>query len=121
MTTVAPVEWIWLLSSGGGLLFTLVAFVDAWRLRNVLNGARRLVARGNVRREVLRVIVQTLLLVVIIPGLFIDRPVTLSLPILCLIAVPPVLLLNTIWDAYDRHRVVRLVKGEIVLRRGRGT
>jgi hypothetical protein len=107
------VEAVWVLVNVTALILTLRAYVDARADREavrVLNGpARELVATGFVRHAGLLVIAHVLLLSVVVPGLFIDRPVVLSPIVAALMAVPIVLLTSSAFDYRDRRRLARLV------------
>lgn len=113
---VDPVEALWFLVNAATLMFTVGALVDARRDQVAARGddspvsdARRLTASGNVRREALRAVVQILLISIVVPGLFTDRPINLSPALLALIAVPIVLLTSTIFDARDRTRLADML------------
>jgi hypothetical protein len=71
---VNPVELTWVMLNTVTLVFTLTALFDARADRaavRLLNGrARELAASGIVRRELIRVMVQVMLLAVALPGLF---------------------------------------------------
>lgn len=109
MISIGPVEGLWLTVNAGTLLLTAAALVEAERDRRAvrrLNGkARRIATAGNVRREVLRTVVQVLLLLVAVPAIFSDREITLSPPIVELMTVAIVLLISSIWDARERRRL----------------
>jgi hypothetical protein len=113
---VDPLEALWFVVNLSTLALTLVALRGAWRDLAIARGdasdrheLREITARGNVRREALRLVVQLLLLSVVVPALFTDRPVTLSPPIIALILVPAVLLASTIFDARERTVIGDLV------------
>lgn len=113
---VDPIEALWFIVNAATLLFTAGALVDARRDYaaaltdgEVTGDARRLTARGNVRREGLRVVVQVLLISIVMPGLFTDRPITLSPVLVALILVPIVLLVSTVLDARDRTRLADML------------
>jgi hypothetical protein len=110
--SIEPVEGVWLLASVIGFVFTFAFLADALRLRHIGNGARVLLARGDIRRAGLALVVQALLVSVIIPGLFVKREIPLSPPVIALIAVPIVLALSAFLDFLDRRRIIRLVRGE---------
>lgn len=118
---VDPIEALWFIVNATTLVITAIALFDARRdlaltradPSNETRDARELTARGNVRREVLRAIVQILLISIVIPGLFTDRPITLSPPIIALILVPAVLLTSTIFDVRDRAKLGELLIGMV--------
>jgi hypothetical protein len=106
---VDPLEAIWTVVNGITLLLTIVAYVEARRDLAIAHAdesqrhaAREFTARSNVRREALRVVVQVMLISIVIPGLFSDRPISLTPAIIMLILVPVVMLASTILDARDR-------------------
>lgn len=112
------IEALWIVVNTSTLVLTISAWLDA-RTNEIavkkLNGrATEFAARGQVRRETFRIICQILLISIVIPGLFIDRPVNLSPPVIALIIVPIILLISSLYDARDRKvltllAVVRLV------------
>lgn len=114
---VDPLEALWFVVNGTTLVLTMLALFEARRDLAVArtdatasHEARELTAAGNLRREALRVIVQVLLISIVIPGLFSDRPISLSPAILALILVPVVLLTSTVFDVRDRAKL-----GEMLL------
>lgn len=108
-----PIEVAWILINITAVVLTVYALRDARVTQEAviaLNGkARELVAQQNVRREWLRLIVQVCLLVIVIPGLFNDRPVPLSPIVIDLMAIPVILLLSTVLDLRDRRRLLRYI------------
>ena len=107
------IEGVWLAVNLIALLVTVRAYIDARADREAvreLNGpVRELTATGFVRSAGLLVIAHLLLLSVVIPGLFVDRPVPISPPVLALVAVPIVLLTLSLTDWRDRRRISDLV------------
>jgi hypothetical protein len=118
---VDPIEGFWLAINLFALSVTIAALIDAvdnQRAVKLLNGhARELATEGTVRREALRVVVQVLLILVVIPGLMIDRPITLSGPIVALILVPVVLLVSSLLDARERRSLTVITAAELVIER----
>ena len=112
--SVDPVEGIWFLVNLVALVITFRAYIDARADREAvraLNGAiRELTATGFVRSAGLLVIAHLLLLSVVIPGLFVDRPVVISPIVLALVAVPIVLLTSSVMDVRDRRRISALAE-----------
>lgn len=113
---VNEVEAFWLLINLVTLILTVRAYLEARADRDAvkaLNGrARELAAAGQVRREGFRVIVQALLLSVVIPSLFAPGGVSLTAPIVALMAVPVVLLVSSWLDSRDRRALVLLISAE---------
>lgn len=120
---VDPIEALWFVVNATTLLLTVLALFEARRDLGIArvddsssHEARELTARGNVRREFLRVVVQALLISLVVPQLFSDRPVTLSPFVVALILVAMVLLTSTIFDRRDRDALgdmlLDLVKSE---------
>lgn len=113
MLHVDFIEAVWIGLNGVCLVVTIIAFIDSLRDRSAvrrLNGrARKLVVDGNVRREILRVIVQVLLIVVVVPGIFVDTPVKVTPLLVIFMAVPVVLLVSSLFDWRDRRNLNRLV------------
>ena len=117
MFSVHPIEGFW-------LLINLVGFgVAAWLLSDALadraairaaNGrAREIIGSGGVRREVIRLAVSVLLLVVVVPGLFVDREIALSPPLAALMLVPALITANGLLDAQERRRLAALLQTDI--------
>lgn len=109
---IDPVEAIWI----GTNVFTLaLTFKALWRAhgdlryaegdKNPRHKVRVVAALGTRRREFLRVVANALLLSIAIPGVFSDKPIVLSPPLLALILVPVVLLTSTLFDTRDRTRI----------------
>ena len=116
--SVGPLEAIWIVLNLITFALTVSALVDARADREavkLLNGhARELAASGIVRREWIRLAVQTLLLTVAIPGVFIERDIVLSVPIGALMVVPVLLLLSSFLDARDRKALTVLVAADLL-------
>ena len=130
-----PVEAFWVFTNLAGALVTVALLFDAWQERRAYmrtpndsarRQARTLVVTGNVRREAIRLYMQIALLVLAVPSLLRpgDVPFTfdLSTPestaatistvaLLSLITVPVALLVNSLLDMRERHRL-RLVTVE---------
>lgn len=113
---IDPIEGLWLFVTAGGAVLTSLAFLDARRdltAAKLLDGdallAQMIVAKANVRREGLRTIVQLLLLSIVIPSLFVDRPISLSPILVALILVPIILLTSTTLDRRDRGRLLTIL------------
>lgn len=125
---VDPAEWFWLLVNGTSIVLTAWAVRDARQkhaaVRELNGRAREITAAGNVRREALRLVTQVLLLAVVVPGLFIDRPIVLwseaglNVALILLIAAPVAILANTVLDAIDRHRVFASITADVGRRAG---
>jgi hypothetical protein len=120
--SVNAVEALWIGLNAVTALLTVFALLDARAdaaAVKALNGrAKEIVARGNVRREWFRLIIQFLLLGVALPGLFTAREVSLNLVVIVLMSIPAILLLQSILDAMERHRLavalrVKIMKEEI--------
>jgi hypothetical protein len=119
--SINSVEAMWLIVNFTTLLVTLLALWDTWQARSVvlkLNGrAREIVAAGNVRREVVRLGTQLLLIGIVIPQVFIENEIQMSYGVGLLMAVPVLLLINSLLDTFDRKRVVRIISEEIITER----
>lgn len=117
---ISPVEWVWIAVNGAVIFLTIGALLDAaldWRdLRyysgNGLRQARKIVARSNTRRELFRLAAQLFLLALVIPELANDRSIDFNFFVASLFAVPFLILINTIGDAWDRHALRRAVPRE---------
>ncbi len=123
MIFLNEVEQFWLVSNCLVTLMTVAALIDAIADRNAVrlrNGmARTITARANVRREVIRLVIQALLIAVIIPRALIDDPAVFTPGIVILLCVPLVLLLNTILDARTRRQLAALSLEQIEAERTR--
>ena len=118
---VDPIEAFWLVVNLVTLAFTIAGLLDAIdnkRAVKLMNGyARELASSGNVRRSWLLSIIAGLLVVVVIPGLFVDRPVPPSPPVIALLLMPVALLVLVVTDARDRRRMTAITAAEIVIER----
>lgn len=119
------VEWLYLITNCVAWGFTLWAIRDAQSARRAvhkLNGrAREIVAWANVRREVLRFAVQSLLVLLGVPALFTIQDTPLLNPfVLILIAISQLLLLSSVFDTRDRRRVLFMVQNEIAATQSAG-
>ena len=116
--SIQPLEALYLVINLTALVLTVSAFVDARadsQAVKLLNGkARELAAAGNVRREVLRIVVLVLLLSIVAPGLFDDSEIPLSPFVIALMAIPIVLLVSTIYDARDRRAMTVIVAADLL-------
>jgi hypothetical protein len=117
--SIDPIEALWITTNAVALVFTAIALWDAWRDRGLAprGTARRLVARGNVRREFLRLVCQSLLMSIIVPGLSSSRPTPVTLVVAALVAVPIVLLVSSIFDWFDRRALLRIVVADVAKER----
>jgi hypothetical protein len=117
---ISMVEAIWIAVNGAVIILTIGALIDAfldWRdLRgyagNGLRQARKIVARSNIRREFFRLMAQLFLLLLVVPALSSDREIEIDFFIAALLAVPFLILCNTLGDAWDRHALRRAVPRE---------
>lgn len=121
---VSLVEAVWIALNLSTLVLTFGALIDARADRTavrLLNGnARELAAAGTVRREAIRVIAQTVLLAIAIPGLFSpDAPMTLrsAFAIGGLMVVSVLLLFASIFDTRDRKAMTVMVAAELLSER----
>lgn len=119
--SLSALEAIWIALNLTAVVLTLSALVDALADRSavrLLNGhARELTANGIVRREVLRLVVQSLLLLAVLPEAFSSAPAELNHTIPTLMAVPVVLLASSFLDARDRRRATIMVAADILAER----
>lgn len=111
---VDALEAVWIITNATALVVTFAALLDARGTSRIHDSrpARRLVVRGNVRREVMRLVMQVLLLSLVLPGLTLDRPTPLTPFVAVLIAVPIVLLASSLMDAWDRRRLREMLAAE---------
>ena len=113
---VNEVEALWVIVTAGGFVLCLTALVDAISGFKAAQGdtapsheVRELTAKGNVRRESLRLVVMGLLLSIAAPALVSDRAVTLTPVLIALILVPVVLATSSLFDFFDRNRLAALL------------
>ena len=113
---VNEVEALWVVVTAGGFVLCLTALVDAISGFRAAQGdaapsheVRLLTAKGNVRRESLRLVVMALLLSIAVPALFSDRPITLTPVLIALILVPVVLATSSLFDFFDRNRLAAML------------
>jgi hypothetical protein len=115
--SIHPIEAVWLGTTLLGLLFAILGLGDAIADRSAIrkaNGrAREIVGDGNVKREVLLLLVQVALLVVVVPGLFVNRDIPLSPPIVALTLVPVLLAGRGALDARERRRLADILESDI--------
>lgn len=108
---VDPIEGIWLgLNILTAVIVTLALRRQLGRLAiaKAFNGeghARAIVAGASVRHQVDRLAVAIAFIVVVMPGLFVDRPVPLSPLVVVLLAVPAINLLDCLGDWRDWRRL----------------
>lgn len=111
------IEVTWVVINLFTFIVTVLALWDTWQARVVvtrLNGhAREIVAGGNLRREVVRLLTQILLLGVAIPAALRVNEAVLTSEIAMLMVVPVLLLINSLLDTYDRKRVLRIIGDDI--------
>ncbi len=116
MTSVGPVEALWVALNGVTLLLTLGLLVDAERDRRMVrrfNGrAREIVTINVVRREILRAVVQAILLALAVPALLDDRQVVLSPFVTGLIAIGLILFAQSLFDMRERKQLAAIVARE---------
>lgn len=109
------IELAWTLVSLAGLLAAVWGVFDAWgdlrALEGVANG-RRIIARGYLRAELIRVAIQAILLGLGIGPLLDPAPVRSSVFVLALMAVNVLLLANSVLAGIDRLRIRRTLYSE---------
>ena len=110
---VDPIEAVWL---GINLMAFALTF---WNLREAhrdqaavrkANGhAREIAARGDFRREALRLVMLACLTSVAIPGLTVDDGIALTPSLLALMAVPFIIFIQSAYDARERRQLLEAV------------
>lgn len=107
----------WTAINGVIALITVAALIDAIRdhhaIRRLDGTLAHIAANGNVRRELMRLLTQALLLAYgwsVVQGP--DRQIALTFPLLCLLMVPVPILANTAGDWRDRKRLERVDRSE---------
>lgn len=100
MIMLNPIEALWITINLATAILTVAALVEArrdWAALKRFNGSTRgVVARANIRAEWIRLAIQVAMLVVVIPAVFSDRELELTLPLLIFLTVPVLLLVNTL-------------------------
>ena len=110
---VDPIEAVWL-----GI--NLVAFaLTLWNLREAhrdhvavrkANGhAREIAARGDFRREALRLVMLACLTSIALPGLTVDDGIVLTPSLVALFAVPLIIFIQSAYDARERRQLLEAV------------
>lgn len=106
---VDPIEWLWIALNGTTFAVTVLAWREARRDRAVVQlkdgRVREIATDGHVRRETVRGIIQVLLLALVVPGLFIERPVPLTFPVAVLMGIASMVFVNTVGDYRDMRRI----------------
>jgi len=114
---VDVIEAAWIVLNLTAFIVTVVALREARKDRRAVlayNGrARELAAWGNVRRELFRAVIQLLLLLLVLPGLYSDRAVTLTLGVVILMSIAALLLIATVWDYFERRTLTHLLMREL--------
>lgn len=122
MISIGAIEALWIGVNALTLGLTVAALLDAWHDLRIVTGAdrrkaRTLTARGNVRREVIRVVVQFIFLGLALPAVFSDREITLTPFLVAFIAIPVLLLISTLFDTRDRNRLASMLLTDIATER----
>lgn len=104
-----PVELFWIVTNAAAAALTIPALADARRdaaAVKALNGhALGIIARGNVRREWVRLAMQLVLLAIAIPAAQRPGDIALTPALVLFLSLPVLVLLNTISEARDRARL----------------
>lgn len=107
------VEAFWigtnLLTTVGTVYALRETFRDRHAVRLLNGAARAIIARGNVRRETVRLYVQLVFLVIALPGIFDERDTPLTPWLFVFLSVPVALLASTISDIRERQRLARVL------------
>jgi len=115
--SVNAVEFFWVSLNLATAVTTVLVLADAVRdqraTRNLNGSARGIVARGNVRREWLRLVIQFAFLAVVIPDLFRDGDTPLTWPVAIFLSIPVLLLVNSYSDYRDRGVLARKLAVDI--------
>lgn len=115
--SVHTLQTIWIVLNLTTFLLTLSALVDARAdqaaVRSLNGKARELAAGAIVRRESFRLIVQTLFLALVIPGIFVRSAEERPYFMVILMAAAVVLLVSSLLDARDRRAMTILVTAEV--------
>jgi hypothetical protein len=114
---INELEAFWITLNGATLVLTLfalsMALVTRRRLVGIPSRAARIVAAGGIRREFVRTAIQVALLAIAVPGLHRDGPTPLTPTLALFIAIPVLLFVNTVGDAYDRFRLAQIVAEDL--------
>lgn len=113
MIYVNPIEGFYLAVNVVAFLLTLWNLREAQRdgiaVRRINGHARNIATKGDFRREVLRLTMLVCLMGVALPGVFVDREITLTPSLALLIAVPCIILIQSALDARERRQLIRAV------------
>lgn len=114
--SIDPIEFFWIITNTIAIIITVTSFLESRQdliaakdTDGQFSPARVLTALGKMRREGFRIIISTLLLILIVPGLFSDRPVTLTPFVAIFITIPMILLISTILDRRERWQLDQLL------------
>lgn len=115
---IDPIEAFWIGTNLAAALLTVLALRDAWQDRaSVKRGNARslaIIADGAVWQEALSLVIQVLLVLVVLPGIYVDRPIALSLPVVGLMLVPVALLAKTALAFWIRRWLNRVHERELI-------
>lgn len=111
------IETVWIVINLVTLFLTAVAFVEARAdqlvIKNLNGKAREMVSQGITRREGLRVVVQLLLLLAVVPTVF--KATSFGwVTLFALMSVPVVLLLASVLDARGRRALIALTAADVL-------
>lgn len=116
--SINPIEAIWVLLNFSTLILSISAFFDARAdqaaVRRLNGQAREIAVAGIVRREGFRLLIQTLLLAIIVPALFTEGDVKVSVALVVIMVIPVLLLLSSLFDARDRKAMTILVAADAI-------
>jgi Flp pilus assembly protein TadB len=111
ITTINPVEAVWLVVSLFALVVTLGNLGDAWqgwRENRRAGRAREIQARANVRREAIMLSLSAALVVVVLPALGRPGDTPLSFVVVAIMALPAGIALNSYLDRRTRRTLEQL-------------
>lgn len=107
--SIGPVEAFWIALNLVTLVLSVLGFLDARRSVAAVKWfdghGPGIVAKGDQRREFVRVLTQLSLLSLAIPAAYAPGDTRLSFPIVALMSVAVLVFLNTAGDAVDRRRL----------------
>lgn len=118
---LSGLELFWLILNSVTLLVAIYGIIDARRGRQIVEemggepvelSVRRIVARENIRRDVIRVICQSLLLGIAVPAIFSDRVITLTPILSMLLLLACALAAQGLMDLRERQEIRRILAAD---------
>lgn len=117
--SLTPTQWLsvmWVVIAGYGLIVNINGYREAredykWLLDSGLNGFRAIIAKGNIRHEIIRSTIQVVFMVIGIL-VFIDFDFRAWVSAACFILAAILMVYNSFMDYEDRKRLIGYRKKE---------